>query len=625
MRPRKSWRLSRFTNGAAANRLKPPINHLLAEKTQPSPWAQACANSYGQRRGCGRDRKAAELAKAIQLRAWQKEALAKLAARERSDFLAVATPGAGKTTFALTAVRRALVARQVRRVVAVVPTQHLKHQWAIAAEKLDIYLDPDWSASDGALPSDMHGIAVTYQQVAANPKALRPLVRGAFVVLDEIHHAADSRSWGDSVRHAFEPAWLRLCMSGTPFRSDQSTIPFIRYVGGEAEADYEYGYGDALDDRRVVRPVYFPRINGHMEWTSPDGIAYAATFEDPLGRTLSSQRLRTALDLDGDWLPAVLTKAHRQVLHLRQQDPDAAGMVIAMDQDHARGIGRMLQERLGVSATIATSDDPHASRRIADFAEGQNPWIVAVRMVSEGVDIPRLRVGVYATNTVTDLFFRQAVGRLVRMSGSLRQQFAYMFIPDDMRLRRFAFGIAEQRRHSLRKAEAKDENRLDAQTEWKDDLATEAARHEGGEQLSLFAAISAIALDEAGQPFEASPLDLEASLDRHGAIPGLVGDDDSSLPAPPLPPMERELTAEVPLPAPEPVPSPAMSPRNRRRKLREDNSARVRTLVHLTGKGHADVNWELNRRVGIRRVTEATVAQLERRLLAADRWLQKLM
>ena len=171
---------------------------------------------------------------------WQKEALAKLEVRERSSFLAVATPGAGKTTFALTAVRRALVARQVRRVVAVVPTQHLKHQWTLAAEQFDIHIDPDWTASDGALPSDVHGIAVTYQQVAANPGALRRLVRGAFVVLDEIHHAAESRSWGDGVRLAFEHAWLRLCMSGTPFRSDQSTIPFIRYVDEEAVADYEY-------------------------------------------------------------------------------------------------------------------------------------------------------------------------------------------------------------------------------------------------------------------------------------------------------------------------------------------------------------------------------------------------
>ena len=217
------------------------------------------------------------MAAPIRLRAWQKEALAKLEARVHASFLAVATPGAGKTTFALAAVRRALVARSMRRCVVVVPTQHLKLQWALAAEKFDIHLDPDWAASDGGLPSDVHGVAVTYQQVASNPMALRRLTSQAFVVLDEIHHAADARSWGDGVRIAFERAPLRLCLSGTPFRSDQSAIPFVRYVGEEAQADYEYGYGEALVDRKVVRPVYFPRINGRMEWTSPDGSSHSAS------------------------------------------------------------------------------------------------------------------------------------------------------------------------------------------------------------------------------------------------------------------------------------------------------------------------------------------------------------
>ncbi len=292
----------------------------------------------------------------IRFRAWQIEALGKLEARVRSSFLAVATPGAGKTTFALAAVRRSLVAREMRRCVIVVPTQHLKLQWALAAEQFDIHLDPDWSAADGALPSDVHGVAVTYQQVAANPKGLRRFMSEAFVVLDEIHHAADARSWGDGIRMAFENAPLRLCLSGTPFRSDQSAIPFVRYVGEEAQADYEYGYVEALVDRRVVRPVFFPRINGRMEWTSPDGSSHSAGFDDEIGRTLGSQRLRTALDLEGQWLPAVLSKAHHQLMHLRGTDPKAAALVIAIDQDHARGIARILKDRLGVRAVIATSE-----------------------------------------------------------------------------------------------------------------------------------------------------------------------------------------------------------------------------------------------------------------------------
>ena len=354
------------------------------------------------------------------LRAWQRDALARFEASPSPNFLAVATPGAGKTTFALTAARRALVRRAIRRVVIVVPTQHLKFQWAHAAEKMDIHLDPEWNVGYGGLPSDAHGVVVTYQQVASSPASLRPMVRDSLVVLDEIHHAGDSRAWGDATRQAFDPAWRRLSLSGTPFRSDQRTIPFINYNGDLAEPDFEYGYGDALKDGRVVRPVYFPRINGRMEWTAPDGVEYEATFDDRLTRELASQRLRTALDVAGEWMPTVLAQAHAQLMHLRARDPHAAGLVITMDQEHAKAIAAVLEERLGVSPTIATSDDPSASDKISRFADGIAPWIVAVRMVSEGVDIPRLRVGVYATNTVTELFFRQAVGRLVRWNARHR-------------------------------------------------------------------------------------------------------------------------------------------------------------------------------------------------------------
>ncbi|MDG2333483.1 MAG: DEAD/DEAH box helicase [Myxococcota bacterium] len=553
----------------------------------------------------------------IRFRAWQKEALAKLEARVHSSFLAVATPGAGKTTFALGAIRRALVRREVRRCVVVVPTQHLKLQWALASEKFDIHMDPDWASADGTLPSDVHGIVVTYQQVASNPGALRRLVSQAFIVLDEVHHAADTRSWGDGIRHAFDPAPVRLCLSGTPFRSDQSAIPFVRYVGEEAHADYEYGYGEALLDPKVVRPVYFPRINGRMEWNSPDGSSHSAGFEDEIGRTLASQRLRTALDIQGEWLPAVLTKAHRQVMHLRQSDPRAAGMVIAMDQDHAREIAKALKKRVGVTATVATSDDPGASRKIADFTESNDPWIVAVRMVSEGVDIPRLKVGVYATNTVTDLFFRQAVGRLVRATENSQQQRAYMFIPDDSRLRAFAFGIAEQRRHSLRKPDRADDDLFDEPNEERS--APEL------EQLSLFSAISAIPLDEDGNPLDAAPLVETESVSPEGAeedIPGLIGEETPDEPTPALFSLSTQ-SFEEPVPAPDPSPAKTDSPRTKKRKLREQNSSIVRALVHKTGLGHAHVNNELNRRIGLKRVTQATIVQLEKRLEAARKWLGK--
>ena len=556
---------------------------------------------------------------AVPLRPWQCDALAQFEASGSPNFLAVATPGAGKTTFALTAGRRALVSKVIRRMVVVVPTQHLKYQWAQAAEQMDIHLDPEWSLAYGGLPSDAHGVVVTYQQVAAAPTAFRPMVRQALVVLDEIHHAGDSRSWGDAIRQAFDPAWRRLSLSGTPFRSDQRTIPFINYVGELAQPDFEYGYGDALLDRKVVRPVYFPRINGRMEWTAPDGVSYEATFDDRLARELASQRLRTALDVAGDWMPTVLAQAHAQLMHLRQRDPKAAGLAITIDQDHAKAIATIMEERLGVSPTVTTSDDPAASEKISRFADGIAPWIVAVRMVSEGVDIPRLRVGVYATNTVTELFFRQAVGRLVRWNARLAKQAAYMFIPDDVRLRKFGAAIAEQRRHSLRK-ESRSDDSYDGERDGDLPARKTETERDLAEQLSLFAPISATPLDEHGRPLEESRIyEADTDGDPNGEIPDFVGAAEIT--------GARRTTLLVPSPAlgrvPPPVadPIPVAPPKSgalaRRRQLREQNSEAVIDLVHLTGRTHADINATLNRKVGIKRIGMATMRQLEQRLAAA--------
>ncbi|MBC8131755.1 MAG: DEAD/DEAH box helicase [Deltaproteobacteria bacterium] len=574
----------------------------------------------------------------LRLRAWQREALTRFEESPRNSFLAVATPGAGKTAFALTAVQRALIARRAQRLVVVVPTQHLKQQWAHAAEPFGLHLDPDWSPGYGTLPSDVHGIVVTYQQVATNPGALRPLVRGAFAVLDEIHHAGESRTWGDSVRTAFEHAAFRLCLSGTPFRSDQNTIPFVCYDGDLAEADYEYGYGRALEDGGVVRPVYFPRINGHMEWTAPGGTDYAATFDDPLTRDLSNQRLRTALNVEGEWLPAILEQAHAQLNHLRQRDPRAGGLVIAMDQEHARGIAQVMADRLRVVPVVATSDEASASKNISNFVNGNAPWIVAVRMVSEGVDIPRLRVGVYATNTITDLFFRQAVGRLVRWVDGLGRQGAYMFIPDDLRLRTFGAAIAEQRRHSLRRpnADAADDNPWGNDGDGPPREASPEREMAPDGQLSLFTAISAVPLDEQGRRLEAVRL-FDADMgDPLSDIPDLAPDAASRLGGGGgtagfsflrMGGAGALLTAPSPVPVPLPTADPRSAPAAlgamaRRRQLREQNSEAVADLARMTGKTHAETNAELNRRIRVRRISEATVRQLQQRLDLARKLLR---
>ena len=550
--------------------------------------------------------------RSIRLRPWQKTALERFRASTEPDFLAVATPGAGKTTFALTAALLDLTDHPGRRLVVVAPTQHLKHQWAAAADRFGLHLEPSWSPRDGSLPADLHGIVVTYQQVAQQAGPLAPLARGAFVVLDEVHHAGDDRAWGDGVRTAFEPAARRLSLSGTPFRSDDVPIPFVRYDWGQAHADYEYGYGDALADGGVVRPVWFPRIDGHMEWVAPDGEQLSHTFDDPLDRSRSNQRLRAALSISGEWLPHVLDQAQAHLTGIRHRQPDAGGLVIAIDHDHARGIVDLLRRRHGVHATLVLSDDPTASTRIEHFAAGTQPWLVAVRMVSEGVDIPRLRVGVFATNTTTELFFRQAVGRLVRWRTGARSQKAVMFIPDDFRLRTHAARIAEARRHLLRRERTED-----------DDLAADLLAqldHQRGEadepdQLNLFEVLSA------------TPL---ADVDADASRPEWLDDDDDDVTEPDLTGDDDGLVITISPPAPPGGRRPGgfagddLTPRQQRDRLRDANADRVLELVRLTGWGHAQVNRELNRLAGVDKVAGATIEQLQRRLHHADRWLDRL-
>ena len=548
------------------------------------------------------------MTRSIRLRPWQKAALEKFQASENTDFLAVATPGAGKTTFALTAARQVLAAEPNRRLVVVAPTAHLKVQWAQAAARFSLHLDSAWAAADGRLPADMHGIITTYQQVATSATVLREVARDAFVVFDEIHHAGDDRAWGQAVTEAFGAASRRLAISGTPFRSDTVAIPFVRYVLDEAVPDFEYGYGEALADRRVVRPMYFPRTGGHMEWTAPDGSLYEASFDDALDQVRSSQRLRTALSLEGEWLPSVLREAIARLDRIRQDQPDAGGLIIAMDQDHARGIAAMLRNRFGQTATVVTADDPDASSRIDGFARNDDPWLVAVRMVSEGVDIPRLRVGVYATTTTTELFFRQAVGRFVRWTPGVKNQKSYLFIPDDPRLRARAFQIADQRRHSLRKREQEraemDPTALDPGDE---------------EQLSLFAALSAVATDhhdaEGSNAFDADQVDddLDAALDDD---PTLIFD---LAPPPPLAGARRSLDDM----GVEFGGAASRTRRQEKKRLREQNAEIVATLVRRTGQTHAQVNAELNRLSGVGRITEATVGQLRTRLEVAERMAKR--
>lgn len=387
------------------------------------------------------------------LRAWQTEALDVYFKHERKDFLAAATPGAGKTTFALRLATELFRRRVIDRITVVTPTEHLKTQWADAAHKVGIRLDPHFTNAHKRHGKQFHGVAVTYAQIAMKAHVHKDLTESArtLVILDEVHHGGDTLSWGDGIREAFSRAERRLSLTGTPFRSDTAPIPFVSYLPNRdgvlvSQTDYDYGYGRALQDG-VVRPVMFMVYAGSMRWRTRAGDEMEARLGQDNTKDVTAQAWRAALDPGGDWIPQVLTAANNRLSEVRHSIPDAAGLVIATDQDDARAYARILHTITGEQPTVVLSDEVGGSQKIEEFSSSNNRWMVAVRMVSEGVDVPRLAVGVYATSASTPLYFAQAVGRFVR--ARRRGETATVFLPNVPSLLALAQELELQRDHAL--------------------------------------------------------------------------------------------------------------------------------------------------------------------------------
>lgn len=565
------------------------------------------------------------------LRQWQRDALTQYLTSRPRDFLAVATPGAGKTTFALRVAAELLADRTVEAVTVVVPTQHLEHQWAEAAARAGIALDADFSNAVGVTSPDYQGVVVTYAQVAAHPfkHRVRTENRRTLVILDEIHHTGDARSWGDAVGEAFGAATARLGLTGTPFRSDDVPIPFVAYerdTSGllRSKADYTYGYAQALADG-VVRPVVFLAYSADARWRDSAGTEHAARLGQPTTAQHTARAWRTALDPTGDWMAAVLTAADIRLRQLRSTGmPDAGGLVIAGDQQAAREYAELLRHITGNTPVVVLSDEPTSSQRIDRFRDSSDAWLVAVRMVSEGVDVPRLAVGVYATNASTPLYFAQVVGRFVRA----RQpgETASVFLPSVPVLLELAAGLERQRDHVLGKPH---------RDEGFDDDALRAARtRDEPDEEDQFVALAADAeLDQViydGDSFGTATFAGSDEEAEYLGIPGLL--DAEQMRTLLRQRQERQLSqrSQAQESTGDPTAAGVGSPGGARGglvaadtevgtrlgQLRKELNSLVALHHHRTGKPHGVIHGELRRECGGPPTAMATAEQLSQRIAA---------
>ena len=371
-------------------------------------------------------------------------------------------PGAGKTHFGLELAYRLLESGDITRLIVVVPTLGICDGWLDSASSatnatptIPLRGPRSWSPVN-PIGEQYAGVVITYQGLFSATDmflahATDPGHR-TMVIFDEVHHAGAQSSWGVRAQTAFaEGAAAILSMSGTPFRTARDPIVFVPSAAGQANPDYRYSYEQAIEDH-ACRPVQFVFGKGSTAFRTEDGTVHTVSFDDDLTEVGQRNRLRTTIAVTDEASIAslLIRDANEYLLHLRRQgDADAAGLIVCADCDHADAIATSLTDLLRRRPVVAYSRllnpaDAEPANAIRDFKHSHAPWLVAVNMVSEGVDIRRLRVVVYLTNRLTLLSFRQIVGRVVRTDESNVDDHGRVYVPADPTLVSMARTVCDE-------------------------------------------------------------------------------------------------------------------------------------------------------------------------------------
>jgi len=539
---------------------------------------------------------------------WQMEALT--AVSRCLDFgelnaLIVAAVGAGKTWFACHLALMMLRTGRVRRIVVVVPSRHLLRQWAkvMASVGIDLMVvNENHRLKDGLAP-DASGYLVTYAGMALWPDLHASFAHAedTIVIFDEVHHLGDEdhADWGPKARIAFANVRFRLSLSGTPYRSSGMTIPFQTYDPPDAEgkqllrAVYTYGYGQAVADG-ICRRVNFKPYDGTIEFKTngqPISCGFADDLKEP---ALISARMNAAiqpLTISGErnrLLENIIHDANNRLTDVRNSGHrDAGGFIVCADIEHARVIAKLVEHITGDKPIVATSDDERAPAQIEAFTTGESRWLISVRMISEGNDIPRLRLGIYLSTITEELFFMQVLGRIVRMIRNVLGE-SYMYLLADDRLVRHATNVEEDVKY------------------WtKQKRAPGGGGGGGGGGLRHGVELIDAAGEErdnvvGGEAFD--PIDIRAAEELRSHHPRLYEFSILDIVR-----FANEVRMTTPAPQREIRPQ---TYDDRREELGREIDAKIGLLAHITGRPHSHITSDLNRRVGIKHRKEATIPQL---------------
>jgi superfamily II DNA or RNA helicase len=410
-------------------------------------------------------------------------------------FVLNAFPGSGKTWAQLLTMAYLFKEKYVDFVVVCVPTDPLRSQFADEARRFGLYLHAKKNIKVNF--KAVHGIVLTYGQLA-NPTTVQALdlwcqQMKVFVSADEMHHLSQRRSWGRNFFDAFDNSRVRLLTSGTPFRSDGDAIPWVRYQGQtidlSAPLAYSYGYGPSRWNPKLsalsegdVRDVVFHPWDGQIEFKiTQDGEEQVfvhrltdnldeiyADQEPRFLQLLKSARRRACIECGTarhpkgtPYVREQIAAAHRNLMEIRKIHFWAGGLIVCESQKHADAVAEAVKEITGTTPVVIHGEVGEAKRKLQAFKEDRTPkrapWLIAVKMVTEGVDIKQLRVCVYLTKETAPLFWTQVLGRILRVEDGLPEQTAHFYQyddgidhnadgePEDVRLRWYAKAILEEK------------------------------------------------------------------------------------------------------------------------------------------------------------------------------------
>ena len=429
-------------------------------------------------------RKGNKMQQEMKLREWQKEAHNKCLNWFSSDkahkhFVINAAPGAGKTVCASIIAQSLIQKGEIERVIVIAPRAEVVRQWGEEFYSVTGRHMTKVTGADDEVEGFGDDLSATWASVQNLADAFQTVcdANKTLVICDEHHHAAVEAAWGDSAGSAFKNACYVLVLTGTPIRSDGEATVWLAYdsngrIDHPDDGTYTLSYGQAVD-LGYCRPATFHRHEGKFDVALDDGavINIDGTSDLKLPESVKGiKALKNALEFykivctpklmdDGEtpdlnsYHSSMVSWGINKLDEVRHLMPDAGGLVIAPNIYMAEYFCQLIELLDGEKPVLVHSQTPNAEQKIVSFRRSKKRWIVSVAMISEGVDIKRLRVLLYLPNSQTELSFRQAIGRVVRTGNKKDMSRAYVVMPTHRIFEEYARRIESEMSPAALKAE----------------------------------------------------------------------------------------------------------------------------------------------------------------------------